>query len=88
MTSWTEDISKCTLEELLRSQVENRAWYKEIRRKASAVMDSKLAKEIGPEEYAEKRKVSNEDVAECGRRGRILANEAIAASADRRRVAR
>jgi hypothetical protein len=88
MTSWTEDISKCTLEELFRSQVENRAWYKEIRRKASAVMDSKLAKEIGPEEYAEKRKVSIEDVAECGRRGRILANEAIAASADRRRVVR
>jgi len=75
MQCWTEDISKCTSEEISRAHVENRAWYKDIRRKANAMVDSRLAKEIGQDEYIEKRKVSNVDVTECARRARVIVAE-------------
>ena len=75
MQCWTEDISKCTSEEISRVHGENRAWYKDIRRKASAIVESRLAKEMGLDEYVEKRKVSNADVTECARRARVIVTE-------------
>ena len=75
MQCWTEDISKCTPEEISRAHVENRAWYKDIQRKANAMVDSRLAKEIGQDEYLEKRKVSNVDVTECARRAKVIVAE-------------
>jgi|ERR1035438_778465 hypothetical protein len=75
MQCWTEDISKCTSDEISRAHGENRAWYKDIRRKANAMVESRLAKEMGREEYVEKRKVSNADVTECARRARAIVTE-------------
>jgi hypothetical protein len=39
------------------------------------MVESRLAKEMGQEEYVEKRKVSNADVTECARRARVLVTE-------------
>jgi hypothetical protein len=75
MQCWTEDISKFTSEEISRAHGENRAWYKDIRRKANAIVESRLAKEMGQDEYVEKRKVSNADVTECARRARVIVTE-------------
>jgi hypothetical protein len=75
MQCWTEDISKCTSEEISRVHGENRAWYKEIRRKANAMVESRLAKEMDLDEYVEKRKVSNAEVTECARRARVIITE-------------
>jgi hypothetical protein len=75
MQCWTEDISKCTSEEISRAHGENRAWYKEIRRKANAMVESRLAKEMGQDEYVEKRRVSSADVTECARRARVIVTE-------------
>ena len=75
MQCWTQDISKCTSDEISRAHGENRAWYLDIRRKANAMVESRLAKEMDHEEYVEKRKVSNADVTECARRARILVTE-------------
>jgi hypothetical protein len=54
---------------------ENRAWYKDIRRKANAIVESRLAKEMGLDEYVERRKVSNAAVTECARRARVIVTE-------------
>jgi hypothetical protein len=75
MQCWTEDISKCTSDEIARAHGENRAWYKDIRREANAMVESRLAKEMGQEEYVEKRKISNADVTECARRARVIVTE-------------
>jgi hypothetical protein len=75
MQCWTEDVSKCTSEEISRVHGENRAWYKDIRRKASALVERRLAKEMDLDEYVKKRKVSNADVTECTRRARVIVAE-------------
>jgi len=78
---WSDDLSGSTLEEVVRSQSENRAWHRELRRTINALMDSKLAKQISPDQYAAARKPANEDVAECKRRGAKLVNEIMIRSA-------
>ncbi len=75
MANWSEHFLTSTLDEVTLSQVENQQWYKELQRKTNALMDSKLAKQIGPEEYATNRKAANDEMAECRRRRAILANE-------------
>ena len=75
MTSWSEDVSQLTLEQVFALRIENRAWHHELRRETKTLMDSKLAKEIAHEDYAIKRGLGNEAKAECQRRGAILARE-------------
>ncbi len=66
-----EALSSWTLGEVLRSEAENRAYSKELRAKTTALVNSRLAKEISVDQYALGRKRTNDDAAEC-RRGRQL----------------
>jgi hypothetical protein len=72
---WSEDQSKRSLEEILLSEAENRAWSKALRGQVTALVDSRLAKQITLEAYATCRQHGNEDAAECKRRGMILVDE-------------
>lgn len=76
MPVWSEDLSQFTVEEVIRSRDENRAWYKELRLKVNALIATKLAKQISPEAYADDHKILKEDLAECERRARIISSEA------------
>jgi len=73
MTLWSDDWANHTLEDVLLSQTENRAWSKELRLGISVVVASRLAKEISLEQYSVDRKRFNEDMAECRRRASVLA---------------
>ena len=75
MTPWPEDFSTCTLDEIIKSQAENRAWNKELRLQSSALVKSRLAKVISLDEYATNRKRCQEDTAECNRRPGALFTE-------------
>jgi hypothetical protein len=68
-----DDLANHTLEDILLSQTENRAWSKELRLGISDVVASRLAKKISLEQYAVDRKRFNEDMAECRRRANVLA---------------
>jgi hypothetical protein len=74
MALWLEDFSKRSMEELVRSVIENRAWNKELRLSTGVLVSNRLAKQIGADEYAITRRLTNESVAECKRRGIILMN--------------
>jgi len=73
MPVWCDDLAGHTLEDILLSQTENRAWSKELRLGISGVVSSRLAKKISLEQYAVDRKRFNEDMAECRRRASVLA---------------
>ena len=75
MFEWLNDFATCTLENVISSRESNNAWSNELRLRINALMDSKLASEISQEEYASKRKIANEEVAECKRRKLVLAHE-------------
>jgi hypothetical protein len=72
MSPWHEDFSTATLDEVLGQQAENRAWSKELRRKASALVNSRLANDITLADYVAHRKIAHEEAAECRRRANIL----------------
>jgi hypothetical protein len=71
----SENFSAFSLEEICKSQNENRAWHKELRLRATALVNNRLAKLISRDEYAANRKADVEDAAECKRRATILVNE-------------
>ena len=72
MSQWREDFTTSSLDEVLGKQAENRAWSKELRRKASALVNSRLANDITLADYMANRKVAHEEAAECRRRADIL----------------
>lgn len=72
MSPWSEDFSELSLDEVLRSQDENRAWGKELRRKTNVLVNNRLAKNITQDDYLADRKVSHEDTAEYRRRAAII----------------
>jgi hypothetical protein len=72
MSSWPEDLSSCSLKEVLGWQAENRAWNKEIRLKTNTLVNSRLAKNISQDDYLAHRKLVHEDAEECRRRANIL----------------
>ena len=82
MPSWPDDLSTCTLEEIFTSEIDNRAWYKELRLQNTALVNNRLAKNISLDEYASTRRQTTEAAAECKRRGSVLVSEMT------RRVAR
>jgi hypothetical protein len=77
MSTWSDDFSACSLEEILRSQAENREWSKELRKRASALVNDRLAKNISQDDYAADRKQSQELAAECRRRAAIIDTQIV-----------
>ena len=82
MPNWPDDLSSCTLEEIFNSELDNRAWYKELRLQNTDLVNKRLAKSISQDEYTVTRRETSEAAAECKRRGAILVREIT------RRVAR
>jgi hypothetical protein len=72
MAAWQDDLSECSLEDVLRRQAENRAWGKELLRKTNALVNNRLAKNISLDDYVADRKIAHEDAAEYRRRADIL----------------
>ncbi|MGA3026603.1 MAG: hypothetical protein ABSF98_17710 [Bryobacteraceae bacterium] len=81
MAPWSDDFSECSLEEVLRSQAENRAWGKELRRRTNALVNDRLAKSISQDDYVSGRRLVHEDGAEYRRRAAILDSLIIRRSA-------
>ena len=61
-----------SLEEALTRQAENMAWSKRLRVQSSALVNSRLAKDISLDDYAASRKQAHEDATECRRRSGML----------------
>jgi hypothetical protein len=73
MSLWhDDDLSACTFQEVLGRQAENREWSKELRRKSSLLVNSRVAKSISQAEYLEGRKLTHEEMDECQRRAAVL----------------
>ena len=77
MPQWSEDFSDCSLEEVLRSQAENRAWSKDLRRKTNDLVNSRLAKNISQADYVTDRKLVQDEASECRRRANILDTQIV-----------
>ena len=60
---------------MFRLQAENRAWSKQLRLEAQALVNNRLAKGISLEEYASSRLLAAESSAECRRRAATLSRE-------------
>jgi hypothetical protein len=72
MSHWREDLSGSSLQELLDSQAENRVWSKELRRKSTALVNSRLSKDISQADYLSHRTEADKEAIECRRRADIL----------------
>src|SRR5712691_1031700 len=72
MSPWSDNYSASSLEEVLQKQAENRAWSKELRRKANVLVNSRLSNDISLVEYLASRKVGHEESAECRRRANLI----------------
>ena len=77
MQHWSEDFSECGLEEIIESQIENRAWGKELRRRTNDLVNSRLAKHITHADYVADRQVVHDEAAECQRRAAILETQIV-----------
>ena len=77
MPHWSEDFSGSSLDDVRRSQSENRAWSKELRLRNTAVVNSRLAKSISMDDYVAIRTGVKEDTAECRRRAAVLETQII-----------
>jgi hypothetical protein len=71
----SHSLSGTRSEEVLRAEMENRAWSKTLRQQATALLNSRLAKKISFEEYTVFRQQANKDAAECKQQGKILGDE-------------
>lgn len=72
MLLWRDDFSTSSLEEVLKYQLENRAWSKELRFRSSALVNRRLANEITQADYLTTRKLTRDEAEECQRRAAIL----------------
>ena len=72
MPLWRDDFSTLSLEEVLKYQLENRAWNKELRGRSTALVNRRLANEISQDDYLTNRKIALENSVECQRRAAIL----------------
>lgn len=72
MPPWADNYFASSLEEVLQKQAENRAWSKELRRKANLLVNSRLSNDISLADYLASRKQGHEESAECRRRATIL----------------
>jgi len=83
MPPWSENYSASNLEEVLQKQAENRAWSKELRRKANILVNSRLSNDISLADYLASRKVGHEESAECRRRANLIDLEINRCSVER-----
>jgi len=72
MQVWPEDLTICTMEEVLACVAENRAWSKELRLRTNNLVNTRLAKTISQADYVAHRKRAHEDAVECRRRASVL----------------
>ena len=72
MPSLTDIYSASSLDEVLQKQVENRAWSKELRRKANVLVNSRLSNDISQADYLASRKLGHEESAECRRQAGLI----------------
>ena len=72
MLLWRDDFSTLSLEDVLKYQLENRAWSKELRFRSSELVNRRLANEITQDDYLANRKVTRQEAEECQRRAAIL----------------
>lgn len=72
MLPWSEDFSARGLDEILRSQTENRAWGKELRRLTNELVNSRLSKHISQADYNNDRQRFHKDAEEFRRRAAVL----------------
>ena len=72
MQLWPDDFSTVTLEEILRYQLANRAWSKELRGRSTVLVNKRLANEITQDDYLTNRKLTRQEAEECQRRAAIL----------------
>jgi hypothetical protein len=77
MSLWREDFSTSSLQEVLESQAENREWSKQLRRKSTALVNSRLAKNISQSDYLLTRSLVDKDASECRRRSIILHEQLV-----------
>jgi hypothetical protein len=75
MEQRSEDLLKQSIREMVGSVIENRAWGKQLRIDSRILVNSRLEKRIDADVYVARRKLMNENVAECTRRGIVLLNE-------------
>jgi hypothetical protein len=75
MLNWSEDFSGFSLEQIVKLQMDNRAWNRTLRLQSSALVNSRLANQIDRDGYIERRKTSQAEAMECRRRSDILLNE-------------
>jgi len=75
MPDWLDNLSQRTDQEIVALQQANRAWQKELKLQAAALINNKLAKRIKQEEYIAYRETAKNEANECKRRGSILADE-------------
>jgi hypothetical protein len=76
-TTWTEDLTKLSVEEVVSLEVQNREWGKGLRLGTAALVNSRLAKKITTEEYAVSRQRNKEEAAEYRRRTFLLMDEIV-----------
>ena len=72
MNAWSEDFAGCSTEEIIRAQIENRAWGKELRDHTGALVNNRLAKRVSQADYLTTRDLVREATMECRRRAMIL----------------
>ena len=72
MLLWRDDFSTLSLDEVLRYQLENRAWSKELRFRSNELVNKRLTNQITQDDYLTNRKLTRQDVEECQRRAAIL----------------
>jgi len=70
-----EELANCSLDEIFNSELDNRERYKQVRLQNTALVKSRLAKDISAEEYAVVRRQTTEAAAECQRWGALLVRE-------------
>jgi hypothetical protein len=72
------DFPKHSVQEMVASVMENRAWSKQLRINSRMLVNSRVAKLIDADDYAARRNLINENVAECKRREIVLLKEITA----------
>lgn len=79
VTTWLENLRERSQDELLMLAAENREWNKQLRLQAMALVNARLAKQIGLEDYAASRLRVRDDATECKRRAALLHGELMKA---------
>ena len=69
----TDDLLQYSLDDLLKSDGENRARNKDVRARTAELLNRRLARDITMDEYTVTRKNLNDEAAECKRRASLLA---------------